>query len=74
MSTVGISISLDTDVIEEIRARVGKRGLSAYLDTAARRQLERDKLDELITWGEEVNGPVAPEAVATKAAILRGEA
>ncbi|MEV6331219.1 hypothetical protein [Streptomyces sp. NPDC051909] len=52
--------------------RVGKRGVSAYLERAAQRQIERDNLDELIADFDEANGPADPEAVAAKRAKLTG--
>jgi hypothetical protein len=47
-----------------VRERVGKRGVSAYLEKAAQRQIERDNLDELIADFDKVHGPADPEAVA----------
>ncbi|MFG2112546.1 hypothetical protein ACGFRB_07890 [Streptomyces sp. NPDC048718] len=43
-------------------------------EETARRQNERDDLDELIAEFEKVNGPVDPEAVAAKRARLTGQA
>jgi hypothetical protein len=57
---------------QAIRERVGKRGVSAYLEKAARRQIERDNLDELIADFDKANGPADPEAVAAKRARLTG--
>ncbi|MFE5908525.1 hypothetical protein ACFQ6B_05485 [Streptomyces wedmorensis] len=52
--------------------RVGKRGVSAYLEKAAQRQIERDNLDELIADFDKALGPADPEAVAAKRAKLTG--
>lgn len=70
----GISVSLTAGTLQAIRERVGKRGVSAYLEKAAQRQIERDNLDELIADLDEVNGPADPEAVATKRAKLTAPA
>ncbi|MCX5386201.1 hypothetical protein [Streptomyces sp. NBC_00083] len=70
----GISVSLSTGTLQAIRERVGKRGVSAYLERAAQRQIERDNLDELIADFDEANGPADPEAVAAKRAKLTGTA
>lgn len=70
----GISVTLAAGTLQAIRDRVGKRGVSAYLERAAQRQIERDQLDELIAGFEEVHGPADPEAVAVKRARLTGEA
>ncbi|MCS0601407.1 hypothetical protein NX794_09220 [Streptomyces sp. LP11] len=61
---------LTAGTLQAIRERVGERGVSAYLEQAARRQIERDKLGELIAEGDEVHGPADPEAVAAKRARL----
>ncbi|MFI5720338.1 hypothetical protein [Nocardia sp. NPDC051750] len=70
--TSGISVSLTAGTLQAIRERVGKRGLSAYLEQAAQRQIERDNLDELIADFDEHNGPADPGAVAAKRAELTG--
>ncbi|MFD4482525.1 hypothetical protein ACFWPU_41310 [Streptomyces sp. NPDC058471] len=68
----GISVSLTAGTLQAIRERVGKRGVSAYLEKAAQRQIERDNLDELIADFDQANGPADPEAVAAKRAKLTG--
>ncbi|MFD5427569.1 hypothetical protein [Streptomyces sp. NPDC127084] len=70
----GISVSLTAGTLQAIRERVGKRGVSAYLEQAAQRQIERDNLDELIADFDSVNGPADPDAVAAKLAKLTGTA
>ncbi|WP_377270686.1 hypothetical protein [Peterkaempfera sp. SMS 1(5)a] len=70
----GISVTLSAGTLQAIRERVGKRGVSAYLERAAQRQIERDGLDELIADFDQVNGPVDEEAVAAKRARLTGAA
>ncbi|MGC0376667.1 hypothetical protein [Streptomyces sp. SAI-229] len=69
----GVSITLTAGTLQAIRERVGKRGVSAYLERAAQRQIERDRLDELIASFEEVHGPADPGAAAAKRARLTGE-
>ncbi|PJE99421.1 hypothetical protein CUT44_05060 [Streptomyces carminius] len=68
----GISVTLTAGTLQAIRERVGRRGVSAYLERAAQRQIERDNLDELIADFEEIHGPADPEAVAVKRARLTG--
>ncbi|WP_431772722.1 hypothetical protein [Streptomyces cucumeris] len=70
----GISVSLTAGTLQAIRERVGKRGVSAYLEKAAQRQIERDNLDELIADFDQTHGPADPEAVAAKRAKLTGNA
>ncbi|MFI2509426.1 hypothetical protein [Streptomyces sp. NPDC018972] len=69
----GVSVTLTAGTLQAIRERVGKRGVSAYLERAAQRQIERDQLDELIAAFEEVHGPADPGAVTAKRARLTGE-
>ncbi|GKQ35517.1 hypothetical protein [Streptomyces sp. A012304] len=70
--TSGISVSLTAGTLQAIRERVGKRGVSAFLEKAAQRQIERDNLDELIADFDKTHGPADPEAVAAKRAKLTG--
>ncbi|MFG2879552.1 hypothetical protein ACGFYU_31855 [Streptomyces sp. NPDC048337] len=68
-----VSVSLHEGTIAALKARTGKRGMSAYIEALIQRQLERDRLRELIEDSESVNGPADPAAVEAKRAILRGE-
>lgn len=43
MSTEKVSASLDRKTLREVRRLAGPRGLSAYLDSALREKLERDR-------------------------------
>ncbi|WP_372410161.1 hypothetical protein [Streptomyces luteireticuli] len=70
--TSGVSITLTEGTLQAIRERVGRRGVSAYLERAAQRQIERDNLDELIASFDQAHGPADPEAVAAKRAKLMG--
>ena len=70
----GVSVTLTAGTLQAIRERVGKRGVSAYLEKAAQRQIERDNLDELIADFEKAHGPADAEAVAAKRAKLTGSA
>ncbi|WP_344025228.1 hypothetical protein [Streptomyces luteireticuli] len=72
--TSGVSVTLTAGTLQAIRERVGRRGVSAYLERAAQRQIERDSLDELIAAFDQEHGPADPEAVAVKRAKLTGQA
>jgi hypothetical protein len=72
--TSGISVTLTAGTLQAIRERVGKRGVPAYLEKAAQRQIERDNLDELIADFDKVHGQADPEAVAARRARLTGGA
>ncbi|MEV0223725.1 hypothetical protein [Streptomyces sp. NPDC050704] len=69
-----VSVSLHEGTIAALRARTGKRGMSAYVEALIQRQLERDRLRELIEDAEAEHGPVDQTAVAAKRALLRGDA
>ncbi|MGY3203181.1 hypothetical protein [Streptomyces sp. TE5632] len=67
-----VSVSLHEGTIAALKARTGKRGMSAYVEALIQRQLERDRLRELIEDAETEHGPVDQAAVEAKRAILRG--
>lgn len=69
-----VSVSLHEGTIAAVRARTGRRGMSAYVEALIQRQLERDRLRELIEAAESQHGPVDAAAVESKRAILRGDA
>ncbi|WP_329115660.1 MULTISPECIES: hypothetical protein [unclassified Streptomyces] len=68
-----VSVSLHEGTIAALKARTGKRGMSAYVESLIQRQLERDRLRELIEDAEADHGPVDQSAVDAKRAVLRGE-
>ncbi len=69
-----VSLSIDEDVLAEARARAGRRELSSYVNEALRRQLQRDRLAELLAEMEAESGPI-PDAVMEEARRLwRGPA
>lgn len=57
-----LSISVPQDLARSLRRRVGKRRLSAFTTRALRRELEREKLGELLSELDAELGPV-PESV-----------
>jgi hypothetical protein len=61
--TVSISISLHASVIAAVRARVGRRGVSAYVERAVLRQIRRDNLRELVEANEAIHGPLTSEDI-----------
>lgn len=61
MAVEKVSVSLDAKVLAETRGRVERRGLSAYVNDAVRRQLRRDALSDLLAQMRETNGPVPEE-------------
>ena len=54
-----VSLSIEADVLAEARARAGRRELSSYVNHALRRQLQRDRLTELLAELDADFGPVS---------------
>jgi hypothetical protein len=68
--TTAVSVSFHVGTISAVRSRAGKRGVSAYIEAAVHRQIERDNLDEIIATAEAEHGPVTAEEIAAKRAAL----
>lgn len=58
------SVTIPAITSEGVRARVGKRGFSAYVAEAVARRLERDALDDVLARMQAEHGPVDEDAVA----------
>ncbi|MGA5068116.1 hypothetical protein ACPB9E_30805 [Streptomyces exfoliatus] len=69
-----VSVSLHEGTIAALKERTGKRGMSAYIEGLVQRQLERERLRELIEDAEAELGPADAAAVEAKRAMLRGGA
>ncbi|PZG92198.1 hypothetical protein C1I97_29455 [Streptomyces sp. NTH33] len=69
-----VSVSLHEGTVAALRARTGRRGMSAYVEALIQRRLERDRLRELIEDAEAEHGPVDQAAVEARRAVLRGDA
>jgi hypothetical protein len=69
---VSVSASLHEGTVEAVRARVGKRGFSAYLEEAVLRQIRRDDLREIIEAHTSRFGEFTEEELADARAALHG--
>lgn len=69
-STTVVSVSMHSGTISAVRGRVGPRGVSAYIDAAVQRQIERDSLDELIAAAEAEHGQITAEEIEAKRQLL----
>jgi len=58
MGTEKVSLTLDERALREARSRVGRRGLSSYVDDALRQRLQRDRLIALLAELEAEHGPI----------------
>lgn len=61
MPVAKVSLSLDEEALEEARSRVGRRELSSYVSAALRRQLQHDRLSDLLQAMEDEGGPISAE-------------
>jgi len=64
MSVTKVSLSLDEDALAEAKGRVGSRELSAYVSKALVRQLQHDRIGELLRQMDAEAGPVPEEMLA----------
>ncbi|WP_216631048.1 hypothetical protein [Nocardiopsis coralli] len=62
-ATKKYSVTLPEDLAEDARSRSGGAGLSAYVTRAVRREIERERLAELLEAMEAENGPSTPEGM-----------
>lgn len=63
MAVSKVSLSIDEDVLSEARDRAGRRELSSYVNEALRRQLQRDRLAELLIEMDAESGPIPDDAM-----------
>jgi hypothetical protein len=59
-----LSVSIPTDLADELRSRAGRGNVSAYVTQALVRQLEHDRLGDLLAELAEAHGPVTDEELA----------
>jgi hypothetical protein len=64
LHTDKMSVTVPSEVAAEIRARAGRGNVSAYVTQALLRQLEHDRLGDLVAGLEEIHGPVTDEELA----------
>lgn len=69
MAVSKVSLSIEEEVLAEARARAGRRELSRYVSDALRRQLQHDRLGELLAEMEAESGPI-PEQLMEEARQL----
>lgn len=74
MAVSKVSLSIDEDVLAEARGRAGRRELSSYVNEALRRQLQHDRLGDLLVEMEAESGPVSDELMGEARKAWRGAA
>ncbi len=58
MAMKKVSVTLDADLVAEIKTELGEGGFSAYLNEALRRQRQRERLERLLEDLAEEYGPI----------------
>ncbi|HWJ98297.1 MAG TPA: hypothetical protein VNQ33_09065 [Acidimicrobiales bacterium] len=71
MTTTRVTVTIDEAIATELRERVGRRGVSAYVEDALVWQLQRDRLGEFLAQAEEESGPLSDEELEEAAALWR---
>ena len=74
MAVSKVSLSIEEDVLAEARERAGRRELSAYGNEALQRQLQHDRLGELLAEMETESGPIPPELLEEARELWQGPA
>ncbi len=64
MAATRITITVDEDVLSELKSRVGPGEVSAYLVEALRAKLRKDPILELFEKLDEMYGPLTDEEIA----------
>ena len=72
-STENISVSIPSELLSALRARTGRRGVSAYITEAVRHQLEMDGLAEIVAEHESEHGALSEQEVDAAARELFGD-
>lgn len=70
MGMTKISVTVEDELVEEVRERVGARGVSAFMNQAVRHELELARLGELLGELEDVLGPPDEQMVDESLASL----
>jgi hypothetical protein len=69
-----VSLSIEENVLTEARARAGRRELSSYVTDALRRQLQHDRLGELLAEMEATSGPIPDDLMEEARQLWRSPA
>lgn len=72
MAVSKVSLSIDEEVLAEVRDRAGRRELSSYVTDALRRQLRHDRLGELLAELDATAGPIPDELMEEARQLWRG--
>lgn len=74
MAVSKVSLSIEEEVLAEVRERVGRRELSSYVTDALRHQLQHDRIGELLGDMEAESGPIPDDLMEEARQLWRGPA
>lgn len=74
MAVSKVSLSIDETILAEARDRVGKRELSSYVSAALQRQLQHDRLADLLAAMEAESGPIPDDLLEEARTLWRDSA
>ena len=74
MAVSKVSLSIEEEVLAEARQRAGRRELSSYVTDALRRQLQHDRLGELLVEMDAESGPIPEDLMEEARQLWRGPA
>jgi len=63
MAATRITITVDEDVLNELKSRVGPGEVSSYVVEALRARLQRDPIMEMLDKLDEMYGPLTDEEI-----------
>jgi len=65
LGTEKLSATIPKGLANQIRERAGRGNVSAYVTHALLRQLEHDRLGDLVGELEQIHGPISDDEVAS---------
>jgi hypothetical protein len=71
MATEKISTTVDGELLVQVRKRVGRRGLSAFINEAVAEKLQRERVIVLVDALEAVQPPTRAERAAAEKELAR---
>ena len=74
MTVSKVSLSIGEGVLSEARERAGRRELSSYVTDALRRQLQHDRLGELLAEMDASSGPIPDDLMEEARQLWQGAA
>ena len=72
MAVAKVSLSVDEELLAEARERAGHRELSSYVNDALRRQVQRDRLADLLAAMDAESGPIPEDVMEEARQLWRG--